>query len=370
MFNFRKMMSFLLVFIMLFSINIEATNEDIKHTQTLTEIYEDSVTITIVDEDWNIIPNVKLNIRDENLHIVSSGNTEEDGMFVVENLSAGKYIVDAYGVPEGYYPPEDKEFIIELIKKNVEWTADVVFDDIHVFVAAANTNMGIDNVEITVYDKNKNIVRNGKTDEFGLLKMLDFEPNDYIVCISSISDEYKKPEAQEVTIEVQPTYTETEVVVNGNRVTVIVKDILTGTLIANAKVNIRPEFIVPIVDSGITNENGEVTFTNLENGKYLVDVYIVPDEYYPPEDVEFEIKESKKEQKVISIEKTKTEEITDKKTEKIQKPSADTKITTKSIKHNEISFISEQQPRLHFVYSNSRILLSTFRQQLVFISKY
>lgn len=77
--------------------NIKITNEKVKC---------DVVYITS-SNDGTILPNVEINVYDENNNIVYNGKTDSEGKIIIEKLPYGKYYIKQIKVPSGYILNEE-----------------------------------------------------------------------------------------------------------------------------------------------------------------------------------------------------------------------------------------------------------------------
>ena len=78
--------------------NIDLINEKIKC----------DVTFIVVNEEDEPLKNVKINIYNDDNEVIYSGNTNEDGKIVIENLEYGKYYIKEESVPSGYILNDEK----------------------------------------------------------------------------------------------------------------------------------------------------------------------------------------------------------------------------------------------------------------------
>ena len=230
-----------------------------KATTTLTVTMEKEITTGIVnvvakDADGNVVENAKVEVSDGKT--TQTLYTDATGCVSIE-LEAGDYTITI--------SKDDYEPIIAQIP--------VEADNVYTINATLTKEITAGNLEITVVDEDNNALENATviidgqsytTDANGKVVLSDLAAGEYQVLVSK--DGYD-------------SFTAT-VVVNANKVTetsvTLVKTITTGDLtvtVTDTKGNKLEDVSVKVNGASLkTDANGNVTFTDLEAGTYVVEI--------------------------------------------------------------------------------------------------
>ncbi len=274
-----------------------ATVEDGKETVVkfvLKEIKYD-FTVEVRDEDTNkVVPETTVQIIDKDTNeVVAETETDENGKITVE-VPKGDYIIKVTEVPDGYDNPSDDDTYVpkevtvtEDTKEVIEYIGQTVIPPVTdgtLIIQVINQEGYIDGAVVTVDGDAKDvadgeiIIPNLPAKDYDL--SLVAIPMDYILDPSNVPDRIATVVAGDETTVVFKLLQVAEV-------DITVKDEVTGEPIPDATVEVEigtdPDGN-PVVITGKTDENGEVTLDVPVKDDTTIKVTDVPDGYDEPDD--------------------------------------------------------------------------------------
>lgn len=161
------------------------------------------MTVTVVDEDGNVVPNAMVELVDTEIDNVYSIETDENGVASFEDVRAGRYIRRVSGLEEKYVLPEDKEIYVE---KGEELAEEVevrfVVGNIVVYKTDDETGEPVPGCTFQVLDyETGEVIEEQVTDENGYARFEGYRYGKYLVQESEAAEDYEKSEdVMEVTI--------------------------------------------------------------------------------------------------------------------------------------------------------------------------
>ena len=274
-----------------------ATVEDGKETVVkfvLKEIKYD-LTVEVRDEDTNkVVPETTVQIIDKDTNeVVAETETDENGKITVE-VPKGDYIIKVTEVPDGYDNPSDDDTYVPKevtvtkdTKEVIEYIGQTVIPPVTdgtLIIQVINQEGYIDGAVVTVDGDAKDvadgeiIIPNLPAKDYDL--SLVAIPMDHILDPSNVPDRIATVVAGDETTVVFKLLQVAEV-------DITVKDEVTGEPIPDATVEVEigtdPDGN-PVVITGKTDENGEVTLDVPVKDDTTIKVTDVPDGYDEPDD--------------------------------------------------------------------------------------
>lgn len=262
------------------------------------------LTIEVVDKDGNKVNGAKVTMT-----YPSSSSTEElirDGEITIVALPTGDYSLDITTIPNGYILKPDCDKVQEkTLEVNDSETVTYVLlqtAEVKVTVTEEGTDEPIPNAKVEVKigtDTNHDpVVITGTTDSNGEVT-LELPIGNNTIEIKDLPDGYEDPtpsNPMEKVVDVTPLPETNEVlfevvppaVTPTGTINVIVKDKTTGDILPGATVELQDGSGNAIKDASnnpirkVTSNTGEVTFSNLADGTYEVEVVAVPNTYKLP----------------------------------------------------------------------------------------
>lgn len=262
------------------------------------------LTIEVVDKDGNKVNGAKVTMT-----YPSSSSTEElirDGEITIVALPTGDYSLDITTIPNGYILKPDCDKVQEkTLEVNDSETVTYVLlqtAKVKVTVTEEGTDEPIPNakveVEIRTDTNHAPVVITGTTDSNGEVT-LELPIGNNTIEITNLPDGYEDPtpsNPMEKVVDVKPLPETNEVpfevvppaVTPTGTINVIVKDKTTGDILPGATVELQDGSGNAIKDASnnpirkVTSNTGEVTFSNLADGTYEVEVVAVPNTYKLP----------------------------------------------------------------------------------------
>lgn len=262
------------------------------------------LTIEVVDKDGNKVNGAKVTMT-----YPSSSSTEElirDGEITIVALPTGDYSLDITTIPNGYILKPDCDKVQEkTLEVNDSETVTYVLlqtAKVKVTVTEEGTDEPIPNAKVEVEigtDTNGDpVVITGTTDSNGEVT-LELPIGNNTIEITNLPDGYEDPtpsNPMEKVVDVKPLPETNEVpfevvppaVTPTGTINVIVKDKTTGDILPGATVELQDGSGNAIKDASnnpirkVTSNTGEVTFSNLADGTYEVEVVAVPNTYKLP----------------------------------------------------------------------------------------
>lgn len=146
------------------------------------------ISITKLDEDGKYLENVEFGIYDEDYKLIKKVKTDKNGYAFIENLEIGTYYVKELSANEGYildekYHKVKIEYVddkTEFIEKKLEFTNKKIKCDV-TYITSNKDGIGIENIEINVYNDLGEIVYNGKTNKDGKIIIEDLPYGNYYI---------------------------------------------------------------------------------------------------------------------------------------------------------------------------------------------
>lgn len=262
------------------------------------------LTIEVVDKDGNKVNGAKVTMT-----YPSSSSTEEliyDGEITIVALPTGDYSLDITTIPNGYILKPDCDKVQEkTLEVNDSETVTYVLlqtAEVKVTVTEEGTDEPIPNAKVEVEIGNDTngdpVVITGTTDPNGEVT-LELPIGNNTIEITDLPDGYEDPtpsNPMEKVVDVKPLPATNEVpfevvppaVTPTGTINVIVKDKTTGDILPGATVELQDGSGNAIKDASnnpirkVTSNTGEVTFSNLADGTYEVEVVAVPNTYKLP----------------------------------------------------------------------------------------
>ncbi len=161
------------------------------------------MTVTVKDEDGNVVPNALVELIDTEIDNVYSVETDEDGVAVFEDIRAGRYIRKVSSLDEKYVLPEDKEVYAEKGEELAEEiTVRFVVGNIVVYKTDDETGEPVPGCTFQVLDyETGEVIEEKVTDENGYARFEGYRYGKYLVQESEAAEDYEKSEeVMEVTI--------------------------------------------------------------------------------------------------------------------------------------------------------------------------
>lgn len=230
------------------------------------------------------LPNTGIRLYDADMNIIADGRTDEKGHLVFSDLDYGTYYFQEFDAPEGYVIDESLfEFKIteDGVTKNEKMTNKPIEGDIIIKKTDISTGEALPETGIRIYDADKKVIFEGKTDENGYLEFDNLRYGTYYY------QEYDAPEGYVI----DETLHEFKILENGKVVMAeMTNRKITGSIIIT-KTDISTSETLPdtgiaiytedgkLVEKKYTDENGEVVFENLTYGKYYFIEFDAPDGY-------------------------------------------------------------------------------------------
>ena len=237
-----------------------------------------------------VIPNVKLEIYNENDELIFSGLTDENGKVVIEELKVGKYYIVEIDPVEGYVLNEEKVYFE--IKENGEVVkAEMTNKKITSTLKITKVNEEekvLSGVKFGIYDLEDNLLFEKETDANGYIE-IELEYGKYYFKEISTLEGYVLNE-EKIYFEVtEDGAIIEETIINENiegsfELTKV--DFATGELIPNALIEIFNE-AGELVFSGRTDENGVIVVEGLKYGKYSYVEKEAPEGYILNEEIHY-----------------------------------------------------------------------------------
>lgn len=231
------------------------------------------IAITKVDEETkDKLANAKFEIS-QNGKVVETVTTDNNGVAKTSNLLYGEYTIKEIDAPENYHLNTEPQ-TVNIIENNKLYPVTFTdrLKDCSITVNKVNEiGTKLSDVEFDLITKKDNkVIDHGKTDFNGKLVFNGLRRGEYIVKETKIPVGYvnanitrdiniKSYENPSVTIENTRT--------RGN-IKVIKTDIEDGKLLPNSEFSLSQNG--KVLDTSITDKNGELTFSNLLYGKYEI----------------------------------------------------------------------------------------------------
>lgn len=254
-----------------------------------------SITIKKLGEG-EVLSNVLINMYDENKNFIKSVRTNNEGIGIFEDLPMGTYYTQEMEVDNRYILDSSLKEVI-LNKDNVNQTIELTnyLKRGKITITKYGEEELLSNVHLSLYDENKNFIMETITNSEGIAEFNDIPLGTYFIKETSVSDNYILDDTyHEVILEENKDVSLklTNYLKRGNikvkkygEVSADNSLTIELTSLSNVQFNLyneEKEFITSL----ITNEDGELIFTNLVYGTYYLkeivvdNKYVLDDSYY------------------------------------------------------------------------------------------
>ena len=238
-----------------------------------------SITVKKVDKENNekMLKGAKFNLIDRYKNVIATGETDDNGALTFNKIKFDiPYYLEEVAAPEGYVLNENNihEFMIKSSddSKNITRTFEnsIIKANLELLKLDQNENP-VKGAEFTVYDSEDNEVTTGTTDENGVVKFEELVYGNYYYIETKAPEGYVKDNNKhnftinENGVVLKETVENEKIVGNIN----VVKVDEEGNVLPNAEFTLY-DLEGNIIETGVTNENGLVTFTNIPYGEYEI----------------------------------------------------------------------------------------------------
>ncbi|WP_066891757.1 SpaA isopeptide-forming pilin-related protein [Clostridium nigeriense] len=254
-----------------------------------------TITVIKVDKDRNNIKlkGAKFNLLDKYKNIIVTGETDENGSLMFNKIKFDiPYYLEEVAPPEGYML--NKNSIHEFTIKSVDDSKNItrVFENSIIkanleLLKLDENNMALGGAEFTIYKKDsENEVAKGITDENGIVKFEKLLYGNYYYVETKAPKGYVLNSSRhyftisENGVVLKETISNEKILGNIK----VVKISEDNNFLANAEITLY-DLEGNVVQKGVTDENGLVTFTNVPYGNYQVKETIAPEGYNLSEEV-------------------------------------------------------------------------------------
>lgn len=238
-----------------------------------------SITVKKVDKENNekMLKGAKFNLIDRYKNVIATGETDDNGALTFNKIKFDiPYYLEEVAASEGYVLNENNihEFMIKSSddSKNITRTFEnsIIKANLELLKLDQNDNP-VKGAEFTVYDSEDNEVTTGTTDENGVIKFGGLVYGNYYYIETKAPEGYVKDNNKhnftinENGVVLKETVENEKIVGNIN----VVKVDEEGNVLPNAEFTLY-DLEGNIIETGVTNENGLVTFTNIPYGEYEI----------------------------------------------------------------------------------------------------
>ena len=278
-----------------FDVKVPTINVDVIAVDSNTNEPLNGVVVTIYDEDKKPVYE----------HV--------DLEFIKDKVPAGNYTVEVEDVPEGYVTPPPFDMVVEEKPETQNFVIPIDPTTVVINAVDSKNNNPVEDVVVTVYDKDGNPVREHVPLEYATTKL---EPGDYTIHVDSVPDGYVKP-TEDTPITVKDTSEKQVFTIPIDPIDIYIKaiDKVTG------------EEMIKNVYVTVYDKDGHKLFNNVpldyaqehvKPGEYTIHVNEVPEGYIIPDDMHITVKQQKGTQTfIVPVEYIKTAyEVLDDKTGK------------------------------------------------------
>lgn len=260
------------------------------------------------DEEKSFLEHAIFELENEKGEVIQTVESDKDGIIEFKNLEIGKYLVKETKAPQGYqksdkvakvnikYNDEKTDVIvdIEVESKNYEngeYTfvnnkiPEKKYGSLRVIKSDINKKL-LKGAEFALYNKQGLIIKQGETNENGILEFFDIEYGEYLLKEIKAPDGYKlTTEEMEITIKDGESNKVIEVK-NENAIANIKfkKADEKGRILTNAIFELIDENDKTIQTS-ISDKNGIVEFKNVQVGNYTVKEFQAPTGYSKSDEI-------------------------------------------------------------------------------------
>lgn len=251
-------------------------------TVTLKDKAKPGIVIKKYDEDTGFpLENAEFSVAKKGGSIVYEGMTDKEGKIKVEGLEEGWYTITEIAPPKGYLiSTESKDVYLEGGK-----CVEVKFDNrlrpsLQIMKIDAETGEPLAGAKFKVQKSEDKTVSEYVTDETGTVVIHDLDEAVYTVEEIEAPDGYAIDPDSHKDIALEWGKTKTLVFSDTRKpaLEIIKVDAKTEEPLANAKFKIT-KTEDDTVSEYVTDENGKITITDLQEGIYTVDEITAPDGY-------------------------------------------------------------------------------------------
>ena len=251
-------------------------------TVTLKDKAKPGIVIKKYDEDTGFpLENAEFSVAKKGGSIVYEGMTDKEGKIKVEGLEEGWYTITEIAPPKGYLiATESKDVYLEGGK-----CVEVKFDNrlrpsLQIMKIDAETGEPLAGAKFKVQKSEDKTVSEYVTDETGTVVIHDLDEAVYTVEEIEAPDGYAIDPDSHKDIALEWGKTKTLVFSDTRKpaLEIIKVDAKTEEPLANAKFKIT-KTEDDTVSEYVTDENGKITITDLQEGIYTVDEITAPDGY-------------------------------------------------------------------------------------------
>ena len=251
-------------------------------TVTLKDKAKPGIVIKKYDEDTGFpLENAEFSVAKKGGSIVYEGMTDKEGKIKVEGLEEGWYTITELAPPKGYLiSTESKDVYLEGGK-----CVEVKFDNrlrpsLQIMKIDAETGEPLAGAKFKVQKSEDKTVSEYVTDETGTVVIHDLDEAVYTVEEIEAPDGYAIDPDSHKDIALEWGKTKTLVFSDTRKpaLEIIKVDAKTEEPLANAKFKIT-KTEDDTVSEYVTDENGKITITDLQEGIYTVDEITAPDGY-------------------------------------------------------------------------------------------
>lgn len=257
------------------------------------EIYKYGEEVVIQENTYSYKPcklmGVQFDLYDEKGSLVVTLITDQNGYAMVDHLPLGTYTLKEHSSVEQHLV-DQKEYVFVLeyldaytpiVSETATFYNYLPKGELQFLKIDADTQEVISNTEIEIYTKSGDCVYHGTTDSAGKIVVSDLFLGDFYIVEVKSKDGYRLLK-DNLYFKIPANNEIVNVIMKNEKIkgtlSFLKVDQLTGIPLENTKIEIYTMDGI-LVDSGVTNENGEILFENLEYGNYYIIEKEAPDGY-------------------------------------------------------------------------------------------
>ncbi|MGG7212518.1 SpaA isopeptide-forming pilin-related protein [Clostridium nigeriense] len=232
-----------------------------------------NIKIRKIDQDGNKVVRAEFTLYNKDNKAISTVETNKDGVALFENIVYGEYYILETKTPEGYIA-SDKKVDVNVKENNKEYGYEIENTRIKGGLEISKIDQednALAGAEFTIYDSDDKKVTKGTTDENGVVKFEELVYGNYYYIETKAPEGYVKDNNKhnftinENGVVLKETVENEKIVGNIN----VVKVDEEGNVLPNAEFTLY-DLEGNMIQTGVTNENGLVTFTNIPYGEYEI----------------------------------------------------------------------------------------------------